>query len=78
MGEARLRTLLKVESLNYADATFELRCRELLHDFRRVPTGKVVLRQREADRLADNAAKPSGRSSDDEATARNGRASRPG
>lgn len=34
-------------------SNLELRCRELSHDFRRIPTGKVVLRQREADMLAD-------------------------
>ncbi len=39
--------------LELRGSDLELRCRELSHDFRRVPTGKVVLRQREADTLAD-------------------------
>ena len=43
--------------LELRGSALELRCRELSHDFRRVPTGKVVLRQREADTLADTIAR---------------------
>jgi hypothetical protein len=43
--------------LELRGSDLELRCRELSHDFRRVPTGKVVLRQREADTLADTIAR---------------------